>query len=106
MLVVSDIMRNCRGRIDTKYLGDFLLGKLQNKASQPDMLSQSAGLKIDFLWFQCIKLDRHKMQKSNATLSLWTPVGRERLVSLQRGIDEPISWPYIRAVIACRSTIR
>jgi hypothetical protein len=34
---------------DSELISNFLLGKLQNKASSPDMLTQSMGLKIGFL---------------------------------------------------------
>ena len=32
------------------------------------MIAKSLGFKISFLWFQCLKANRHELQKSNASL--------------------------------------
>jgi hypothetical protein len=49
-------------------MGDLLLGKPQFQPPLPKMLAQGFGLKISFLWFQCLKSNGHELQKSNASL--------------------------------------
>ena len=53
---------------DPKTLSSFFLGQSQFKPLFLDMLAQSVGLKISFIWFQALKRDGHELQKSNASL--------------------------------------
>lgn len=55
---------------DPKTLTSFFLGQSQPKPLFPEVLPQGLGLKVSFLWFQCLKSNRPELQKSNATLSL------------------------------------
>ena len=51
-----------------RALGYLLLGEPQLQPPLPDMLSQSLGLKINFLWFQCLKHYGAAWQKGNASM--------------------------------------
>ncbi len=61
-------------------MGDLLLGETQHQPPLPKMLAQGLGLKISFLWFQCLKPNGGGLQKSNASLQLRPPGPLQRKV--------------------------
>ena len=53
---------------DAELFASFFLGKAKLQTFFLDVLAQSLGLKIGFLWFQCLKGYGCDLQKSNETL--------------------------------------
>ena len=46
-------------------------GVIVAKSAKLDVLAQGPGFEISFFWFQCLKSDRHELQKSNAAMLIF-----------------------------------
>jgi hypothetical protein len=79
--------------IDAEQLTGLILGELQFETPFLDVLAQGLGLKIRFLWFQCLKRDRAKWQEGNASLSLWLSGRPQRPLPLYKRTGATLSQP-------------
>ena len=90
--------------VDDGELRDFqnarygFLCKSEQEPAFADMVPNGLGLEISFLWFQGLKSNRRKLQKSNASLQLRLLGALQRPLSLHAGSDRPLSRQALRAV--------